>query len=799
VDYEWHPGDLITDPDVQNLPLTGNNFTLSHTYNTPGAYVIRVYVTDKDGATGTDNVNVTVGPVPTFQVNQFQVNPSGFTLRFNRAADTSVLNLYDGLDGVTPSAEPADITLVGNTVGAVRGSLVWDSVNNIATFVRTGGPLQPDTYALTVRSAANAWKDTGGALLDGNADNTPGDNFVQNFNVGPVVQRTLSIPDFSRGPNAAANINVPNTSVLGIPVRIDDGTQVRSIDFTVNYNPALLNITGAQLAPGMPGDWSITSNLTTPGTAIITVFGTSSDLSPGAQNVVRLVANVPNTAPYTDAGVLRLSNIVVSRNDASLISTRGDSAVQKVLYFGDADADRAYTGFDAGLISRVVVGLDTGFHETSLVDPIITADIDGSGGLSGIDASFVAQKAALLPRPEIPNLPGVLPPLVPGGIDPLVSGATNVPGRPLGDANMAISIDDATNTLGFNVTLAWDTTLLDLFNADITLGSLYATAGGWSIVTNADDSTGMATIVLFRSTGVPMPGGSGPILNANFHLTAAPVNNQLIPVDVDGTGGGSGLVFTFSDGSILVDAVNPSVVADTYTYQTSPHKLDVQFSEDVSASLAVTDFVVFNVTTSTTLPSSDFSLSYNSGTNTATLTYTAATFLPDGDYTLTINAADVTDAAGNPLTANHVFPFFFLMADADHNRVVNLNDFNILAANFGQSPRDFTQADFTYDGLVNLNDFNVLAARFGAALGPQGQFIPPTGGNTSRSRGTMLQPPSTATSTASGRSGSLWSDGSLDRQTLYDMLVQALTARGYEFGDSLIGKSADGSIASLVD
>ena len=47
---------------------------------------------------------------------------------------------------------------------------------------------------------------------------------------------------------------------------------------------------------------------------------------------------------------------------------------------------------------------------------------------------------------------------------------------------------------------------------------------------------------------------------------------------------------------------------------------------------------------------------------------------------------------------------------------VDLNDFNILAANFGQSPRTFTQGDFNYDNTVNLEDFNILAGRFGAAV-----------------------------------------------------------------------------------
>jgi hypothetical protein len=161
------------------------------------------------------------------------------------------------------------------------------------------------------------------------------------------------------------------------------------------------------------------------------------------------------------------------------------------------------------------------------------------------------------------------------------------------------------------------------------------------------------------------------------------------------------------------------VLASNYKYQTAPHKLEFQFSEDVFASLAAGDFVVVNNTTSTTIPASDFALTYDANTNTATLSYVpSGGVLPDGNYTVTVNAAGVTDAAGNALAANHATDFFFLMADADHNGVVNLNDFNILAANFGQSPRDFTQGDFDYSGNVNLSDFNILAGRFGTALVP---------------------------------------------------------------------------------
>jgi hypothetical protein len=58
--------------------------------------------------------------------------------------------------------------------------------------------------------------------------------------------------------------------------------------------------------------------------------------------------------------------------------------------------------------------------------------------------------------------------------------------------------------------------------------------------------------------------------------------------------------------------------------------------------------------------------------------------------------------------------------DANLDRVVNLNDFNRLAANFGSTNAFWHQGNFNYDANVNLNDFNLLAAHFGQAAGPAG-------------------------------------------------------------------------------
>ena len=76
--------------------------------------------------------------------------------------------------------------------------------------------------------------------------------------------------------------------------------------------------------------------------------------------------------------------------------------------------------------------------------------------------------------------------------------------------------------------------------------------------------------------------------------------------------------------------------------------------------------------------------------------------------------------SATPLAADHVLSFRFLQGDANNDGRVNLDDFNALAANFGQGPRDYSQGDFNYSGSVNLDDFNILAARFGQILAAAG-------------------------------------------------------------------------------
>src|SRR5688572_25641618 len=163
------------------------------------------------------------------------------------------------------------------------------------------------------------------------------------------------------------------------------------------------------------------------------------------------------------------------------------------------------------------------------------------------------------------------------------------------------------------------------------------------------------------------------------------------------------------------------------------------------------DLIVRNNTSGQTIPGSAFSVqTIPAGTTgwTYRWRYTGG-ILPDGTYRATLPAGSVTDFAGRPTATDLVVNFFVLTGDATRDGRVNLNDFNVLAANFGGTNKTFSQGDFNYDGQVNLEDFNLLAGKFGQVVSPDGSItqIP------------NLTPPSlpgagaTTTTTSGGRFG----------------------------------------------
>ena len=207
--------------------------------------------------------------------------------------------------------------------------------------------------------------------------------------------------------------------------------------------------------------------------------------------------------------------------------------------------------------------------------------------------------------------------------------------------------------------------------------------------------------------------GNSPTLSIDLDVSGA------VELRLSVTNAGDGDAYDHADwaGARLIR--RPLAVSQSsFAYVTAPHALVFRFDANVADSLSLDDLVVRNLTSGTDVPRDAMHLAYDASTDTATVTFPGLPggLLPDARMRATIRAADLISATGNALAADHVFEFFFLRGDANHDARVNLSDFNILAANFGQGGRDFAHGDFNYDGIVNLDDFNVLAARFGASV-----------------------------------------------------------------------------------
>jgi hypothetical protein len=156
------------------------------------------------------------------------------------------------------------------------------------------------------------------------------------------------------------------------------------------------------------------------------------------------------------------------------------------------------------------------------------------------------------------------------------------------------------------------------------------------------------------------------------------------------------------------DVTPPAVHAASFQYETWPNAVSVRFTEDVSATIALSELVITPLSGEPpfTVPVDTYSF----GTNTAR--FVLRTFLGDGRYRARLAAASISDRAGHPLGTDYTFDFFVLSGDANRDRKVDITDLGILASNWEHSPRTFSQADFSYDGIVDITDLGILATNW---------------------------------------------------------------------------------------
>ncbi len=435
-----------------NTTLTRGTGVFSVTLESTGNQTITVTDTSAATITGTSNTIVNRG----LTVTSLTPTSSGFVATFDKPFNPTMLSLYDATTG--GGVDDVLLTGPGAPQTSFHGSLLVSSNDQTITFVKTsnftGAAFNPGTgilaagaYTVTFRSATNGFADSLGDPLDGlNNGNSAGSNYVATFVVGatPVV---VGIPAFVRGPDSTDVINLPNSVSDGIPLNVSSGSGITSGKFTLQYNPALLSITGVAVNASLTGASLSLDTTSTAGTAVLDFSSPTALVQTGAVQLGSLVATMPNSAAslYRSQALLHWSGVTIN---GGAIAAQGDDSVEIVAYFGDAagTANGNLSGADASDISAVATGLGTnsalgtlaGFAAFPLTDPVIIADLNNDGLVDSSDVTLLNSVLAGIPRAQIPAIPTGLT-IVAIAAPPSVTAVSPASGSALGGTTVIIS------------------------------------------------------------------------------------------------------------------------------------------------------------------------------------------------------------------------------------------------------------------------------------------------------------------------------------------------------------------------
>jgi len=269
-------------------------------FETSETHSIRVRATDAAGESVERVFTIVVADVPEgLLVEELIPDRDGFRIQFSGQLDVSNLDLHNR--AVAP--EYLDVTLRDTAGNLIDSAIAINNNQDGFRLVVNNGVLDAGDYTLTVRSGGSGVVAVDGRLLDGNSDGVVGDDYVSTFTVESLSVGTaiVGVPGFFE--TAGQQVNVPGSSAGGIPIVVTALEGVMSLDMELFYNPELLNISGVELAEGMPSGALSLINVLEPGHAVV-VFFSPQPLAAGSYEVARLLATVPTTAEKDQTHVL---------------------------------------------------------------------------------------------------------------------------------------------------------------------------------------------------------------------------------------------------------------------------------------------------------------------------------------------------------------------------------------------------------------------------------------------------------------------------------------------------------------
>ncbi|OYX96108.1 MAG: hypothetical protein B7Y74_02350 [Novosphingobium sp. 35-62-5] len=352
---DWGDGTVVSS-------LAGTASAAEHVFAGAGRFTVRATLRNEDGTFTAQPLVVDVAAAPLLQVTGSGIVGGRLVVRFSQA-----------LAALPLTGTP--VTLVGSAVGAVTTALTLDANGALVIARVDGKALQYDSYALEL--SAPAFASARGSLLDGDADGAPGGNYRTTLRFEQARPGLASLPDFLRVPGE--KIDVPREAQDGLQVRFASEGGVKTLRFTVQYDPALLALDGVNAGPDLPEGAKLTWEVlpASGGKALVRVTVISdTPIAAGSVALASLDARVPQSAPYGASEVLEVQVEMINAADPTALAR--DEALQVVGTFGDADGDQILTILDTYEITRLAVRSEGEFAAWSGIPPELIADIRDS-------------------------------------------------------------------------------------------------------------------------------------------------------------------------------------------------------------------------------------------------------------------------------------------------------------------------------------------------------------------------------------------------------------------------------------
>ncbi|MBL8374423.1 cadherin-like domain-containing protein, partial [Accumulibacter sp.] len=491
------------------------SFSFMPEANWSGSTSFTYQVNDGSLASNEATVTLTVAAAPaeTFWITAFDLTDNGFHLDFNRPVDLSVLNLYSGTDA---DMGASDLLFVRATdPSPVRGSLILDSDQLGATFIKTLGVLDAGDYSLTLYSGTDGWRADAANLLDGDGDGVAGDHYSRNFRIGSSTSAILGAAKVLAGPGQAlvgykAGNNVAPTD--GLPITLRNAAGVTGGSFKLGYDPALFALSGVSFADG------VTGSFTTADGVVSVSFTTPALANNNAYSLVRIHGGVLDTAigRYGAKQVLDLYDVVLDGGR----SVRVDDGLHLNAYPGDTSGNGDYDTGDTARMQRLVTTLDTGYGSYPLVDPSLVSDVNHDQVFSAIDRLLLANEVSFLADPvanaskdrrEIDPIPAHAA-ITFTGADPLVDLPRDLQAVAGGVLTVPVRLDIAQDLDQVQLRLAWNSSQLELLA--VRRGSL---TGDFEHYVESRQA-GSLTVDMSRLE--KLTGGQGSVLELDFRVAA---------------------------------------------------------------------------------------------------------------------------------------------------------------------------------------------------------------------------------------------------------------------------------------